>query len=252
MTLPGYQEVLLSLVLVALAFGISRWWRLPVSKEIVTGSVRSFVQLVAVGYALELIFDLKSIWVILLAIAVMIVVGAQAACHRVTQLKRPFGIVLAAMSVGSLATLGSMLAVGVISMKARYVIPLAGMIISNAMNAAAISMERVCSDICSRRDMIETSLSLGKTWREAVSGLISNAIVAGMIFILNFMKTVGIVALPGAMTGMILAGASPLEAVLLQVIVAYMLVSAVTLTAVMAVELTVRRFFTSAHQLRPE
>jgi len=67
---------------------------------------------------------------------------------------------------------------------------------------------------------------------------------------LNFMKTVGIVALPGAMTGMILAGAEPLQAVLLQVVVAYMLLSAVTITSIVAVELTVRKFFTPFHQLR--
>ncbi len=71
-----------------------------------------------------------------------------------------------------------------------------------------------------------------------------------MTSILNFMKTVGIVALPGAMTGMILAGAEPLDAVLLQVIVAYMLLSATTITSVVAVEMTTRRFFTPAHQLR--
>jgi putative ABC transport system permease protein len=73
-----------------------------------------------------------------------------------------------------------------------------------------------------------------------------------MMSILNFMKTVGIVALPGAMTGMILAGADPLDAVLLQVIVGYMLLSSVTISSVVATELTVRRFFTSFHQLRQD
>ena len=71
-----------------------------------------------------------------------------------------------------------------------------------------------------------------------------------MLSTLNFMKTVGIVALPGAMTGMILGGADPLEAVLLQIIVAYMLLSAVTITSIVAVDLTVRKFFTPHHQLR--
>ena len=73
--------------------------------------------------------------------------------------------------------------------------------------------------------------------------------MAGMISILNFMKTVGIVALPGAMTGMILAGAEPLQAVLLQLIVGYMLLSAVTITSVATLEMTIRKFFTSSHQL---
>ena len=70
-----------------------------------------------------------------------------------------------------------------------------------------------------------------------------------MISVLNFMKTVGIVALPGAMTGMILAGAEPVKAVLFQIIVAYMLLSVVTLSTIVALELTVRKFFTPFHQL---
>jgi len=70
-----------------------------------------------------------------------------------------------------------------------------------------------------------------------------DAVKAGMISILNFFKTVGIVALPGAMTGMILAGVSPLEAVLIQLIVGYMLLSSVTISAIISAELAVRRFF---------
>ena len=96
---------------------------------------------------------------------------------------------------------------------------------------------------------IESALALGKSWREASSRFQRDAAVAGMLYILNFLKTVGLVALPGAMTGMILAGAEPLDAILLQIVVAYMLLSAVVVTSVVALELTVRRFFTAHHQL---
>lgn len=250
MTSPTITQVLLSLVLVAISIAVARWWRIPVAKDMALGSVRTFVQLIAVGYALELIFDLESLWLIAFAILIMMTVGAHAASSRIKQSKGAFQITFAAMIIGSLFTLAAMLLLDIIPLEARYVIPLAGMIISNSMNASALAIDRLVSDIQSNRPAIETALSLGKSWRVASGKFQRDAATTGMISILNFMKTVGIVALPGAMTGMILAGAEPLEAVLLQVIVAYMLLSSVTITSVVAVELTVRRFFTPFHQLR--
>jgi len=247
---PSITQVLLSLALVAISIGVSRWWRIPVAKDMALGSVRAFIQLVAVGYALKFIFDLESLWLISLAILVMILVGAQAASGRVKSFKGVFPVTFTAMIIGSLFTLATMLALDIIPLEARYVIPLAGMIISNSMNASALAIDRLASDIRNNELAIETSLSLGKSWRIAAGNFQRDAATTGMISILNFMKTVGIVALPGAMTGMILAGAEPLEAVLLQIIVAYMLLSSVTITSVVAVELTVRKFFTPFHQLK--
>lgn len=250
MTTPGFTEVLLAGILVAIAVGVSLWWRLPVAGDMVVGTIRAFVQLIAVGYALQFIFDLESLWLILLAILVMIVVGAHAASGRVKTLNGSFVLALAAMIVGSLFTLAVMLVFKIITLEARFVIPLAGMIIGNSMNAAALAIDRLASDLRKNRLAIETGLALGKSWRFASAGFQRDAARTGMISILNFMKTVGIVALPGAMTGMILAGADPMDAVLLQVIVACMLLASNTITSIMAVELTVRKFFTRSHQLR--
>ncbi|UCD63203.1 MAG: iron export ABC transporter permease subunit FetB [Candidatus Zixiibacteriota bacterium] len=250
MTTPGFLEVAISLVLVVIAIVIARYWRIPVEKDMALGSVRAFAQLVAVGYALEFIFDLESPWLIILALVIMIVVGAHAASGRVKGIRRPFVITVSAMAVGSFVTIGVMVLARIISFEARYIIPLGGMIIGNSMNASALTADRLSSDLRSQRLAIESALALGKGWRVASAKFIRNSATAGMMSMLNFMKTVGIVALPGAMTGMILAGAEPLDAVLLQIIVAYMLLSAVTITSIMAVELTVRRFFTRCHQLQ--
>lgn len=250
MTTPGYPEVLLSLVLVAVSIAITLRWRIPVARDMALGSVRAFIQLVAVGYALHYLFDLQSLWLVFAAIMVMVTVGAQVGASRAQKLRGAFLITLTAMTVGSLATLAVMLVFRIIELEARYVIPLAGMIISNSMNASALTINRLSSDLRGHPLAIETALALGRSWREASRRYQREAATAGMISILNFMKTVGIVALPGAMTGMILAGADPLDAVLLQVIVAYMLLSAVALTSIVTVELTVRKFFTRNHQLR--
>ncbi len=252
MTTPGFTEVFLAFVLVAISIVIGRWWKIPVAKDMALGSVRAFVQLIAVGYALEFIFGLQSTPVVLGVLIVMTLVGAQTAAGRVKKLPNAFLLNFSAMLAGSVITIATMYVCNIITLEARYIIPLGGMIIGNSMNASALTIERLSSDIRSNRLPIETSLSLGKTWRAAAHKYMRSAATAGMISILNFMKTVGIVALPGAMTGMILAGADPLEAVLLQIIVGYMLLSAVTITSVVAVELTVRKFFTTHHQLRHE
>ena len=250
MTTPGFTQVLMSFGLVLIAIAISRYWKIPVAKDMALGSVRAFAQLVAVGYALKFIFDVESPWLILLALLVMITVGAHAAAGRIKGVKHPFMITAAAMLVGSIVTIGVMLATQIISFEARYIIPLGGMIIGNSMNASALTASRLADDLKDNRLAIESALALGKGWRVATKKYIRSSVMGGMMSLLNFMKTVGIVALPGAMTGMILAGADPLEAVLLQIIVAYMLLSAVTITSVMAVELTIRRFFTHCHQLK--
>jgi len=249
MTSPGYLEVLLSLILVLLSIVISRIWKIPVAKDMAFGSVRAFIQLVAVGYALEIIFNLHSAWMIILAILIMITVGAQAASSRVKKINKAFLVTLMSMLIGSLVTIGLMLVFKIISFEAKYIIPLGGMIIGNSMNASALTIDRLHSDILSNRAAVESSLALGKSWRESSAKYIRDSATAGMISILNFMKTVGIVALPGAMTGMILAGADPLDAVLLQIIVAYMLLMAVVLTSVVTVEITIRKFFNRCHQL---
>jgi putative ABC transport system permease protein len=244
----GYLQVLAAAALAVLAFFLNKFKRIPVEKEIAFGSVRSFVQLVAVGYALEFIFNLESIWLVLLSVLTMLAVGAYTAGQRAEYFKNGFSIAFIAMAGGSLVTLGLMLVLGIISANARYIIPLSGMLISNAMNASAITFNRIGSDLKGNRMAVETALSLGKSWKEASKVFYRGSVKAGMISTLNYLKTVGIVALPGAMTGMILAGASPLDAVLIQVVVGYMLILAVSISAIVSAELAVRKFFNAAEQ----
>ncbi len=242
------RHTLIALALVLLAIVIARIKSIPVEKEMAFGSVRSFVQLVAVGYALEFIFNTESLWLVVLAVIVMMLVGGYTAGKRDRYTGHGFRIALVSIAVGSMVTLGLMLVLRIITIEARYIIPLAGMIISNSMNASSIALDRIGSDLKGNRREIETALALGKTWREASKRFYRDAVRAGMISILNFMKTVGIVALPGAMTGMILAGVSPIKAVYIQIIVAYMLLSSVTVASVLTGELAVKRFFNEAEQ----
>ena len=247
---PSLEQVVLALVLVLIAVVAARFWKLNLTRDMLVSTARSFVQLIVVGYGLDFIFGIDAWWMIVLTVLVMMTTGAYTSVGRVKNLQRSFPIAWIAIGAGSALTIATMLLIDIIPFNSRYVIPLGGMIISNSMNAAALTMNRLTSDIRGSSLAIETSLALGKSWRQASRGFQREAAAAGTLSTLNMMKTVGIVSLPGAMTGMILGGAEPLEAVLLQIIVVYMLLSATTITSIIAVELTVRRFFTPQHQLR--
>ncbi|MCP4631730.1 MAG: iron export ABC transporter permease subunit FetB, partial [candidate division Zixibacteria bacterium] len=244
----GYVQVLTAFLLVVVAFILSRVKSITVEKEIAYGSVRAFIQLIAVGYALEFIFNSESIYLVLLSVLVMLLVASYTAGQRARMFGGGFIISFISLSIGSLVTLGLMLVLKIISPEARYIIPLTGMIISNSMNAVSITFDRIGSDLKGNRLEVETSLALGKSWRQASGRFYRGSVRAGMISILNFMKTAGIVALPGAMTGMILAGVSPLKAVLIQVIVAYMILSSTTISSIVAGEIVIRKYFNDAEQ----
>jgi putative ABC transport system permease protein len=131
----------------------------------------------------------------------------------------------------------------------RYLIPLFGMIVGNAMNGAALAAERLASEMESRRGEVEAYLALGASPARAAAEPVRRALIAALIPSVNGLMTVGLVQLPGMMTGQILAGQSPLLAVRYQVVVVFMLAGATAMTTVMVVLWYRRTFFTPAAQL---
>ncbi len=242
-------ELFLALILVGISIGISYYKKINLEKDLLIGTIRSFVQLIAIGYALELVFNLNKLWLILLVILIMVLVGGQTAGSRSKGSLKGFSISTFSIGIGAFFTLGLLLILGIITTDPKYVIPLAGMTIGNSMNASALALERIHSEMKNKKDQIEQALSLGVTSTQAVEGSFKATVKAAMIPTLNLMKVVGLVQLPGAMTGMILAGASPLEAVKLQIIVVYMLICAVSITAVITARLSQNTYFTKYHQL---
>jgi putative ABC transport system permease protein len=132
---------------------------------------------------------------------------------------------------------------------ARYLIPLGGMVIGNSMNAASLTLTRIRDDIAEQRLKVEAALALGATSRQAVSPILRTALQRAMI--IDSTKTTGIIFLPGAMVGMIIAGANPLAAARLQIVVLYMLLGSVSIAAILVGLLSYRSFFTPRHQLAP-
>ncbi len=249
----AWTDIVLAFGLILIAAGLSRWQRVSLTREVFIGAARAVLQLVLVGYVLVYIFQLDKWYLVMLALLVMLGMATREAVAR--QVKRSsllLGIVGGAMAAGSILTL---IYVGtVVRMdpwyNPRYLIPLFGMIVGNAMNAAALAAERLAGEIDARRAEIEAYLALGAAPALAAREAARRAIRASMIPMVNSLAVVGVVALPGMMTGQILAGASPLTAVRYQILVMFMLMAAVAITGTLVTLQYRKTFFTPADQLR--
>lgn len=238
-----------ALVLVLAAMGISRWQNVGLEREMLVAVARAFIQLTLIGYALDLIFGTEGPFWILLVVAVMITIAGYTAGKRGKNVPRGQFVATASVSVGAALTLGLLILLNVFPFEPRYIIPIAGMVVGNTMTVTGLVMARLRDDVRLQKPQIEAALALGATGRQALQMQMRRALSTGMTPIVDSTKTVGLIALPGAMTGMILAGASPLEAVQLQIIVMYMLIGAGAFAGLTAIFLTYRQFFSAAHQL---
>jgi putative ABC transport system permease protein len=248
--LNEFARVALAMSFVGIAALISRWQKADLEKDLLWSTVRSFIQLIAIGYVLEIVFDLDNPLMTMLPLVVMLGTAGWTTGKRSHQTPRAMLIAYISIGIGSALTLGVLLALDVFSFVPEDIIPISGMIIGNAMTTAALVMTRLSTDLVEQRNSIESMLSLGATGRQASLRQFRQAIRSAMLPIVDTTKTVGLIKLPGAMTGMILAGASPVEAVRLQLIVMYMLVGANTFTGLIAAFMVYREHFTPAHQLR--
>jgi putative ABC transport system permease protein len=248
-SLPWLTRILGALALVGVAALISRHQKVGLGKEMLTAVIRAFVQLIAIGYVLEFIFAARGPYWILLIVTIMVAIAGYTAGQRGRGVPRSTVVATAAGSCGALFTIGMLLGLQVFPYQPRYIIPIAGMIVGNAMVVCGLVMGRLRDDIKLQKPQIEAALALGATEQQAVAGQLKRAMAAGMTPIVDNTKTVGLISLPGAMTGMILAGAPALEAVQVQIIVMYMLIGAAAVSGLTAAYLTYRQFFTRAHQL---
>ncbi len=238
-----------ALFLVFVAMGISRRQKLALERDMLVAVTRAFVQLIAIGYALNLIFASKSPFWILLVVLIMISIAGYTAGQRGKGVPRSPIVATVSILTGAVLTLGLLVLLNVFPFEPRYVIPIAGMVVGNSMTVTGLVMLRLRDDIKTYKPQIEAALALGATKQQAGRQQLRRALGTGMTPIVDSTKTVGLISLPGAMTGMILAGASPLEAVQLQIIVMYMLIGAAAFSGLTAAFLTYGQFFSPAHQL---
>ena len=243
-------EVAASLLLVALAVAVSIWRRAHLEDEIAVAVVRSALQLTAVGYVIQAIFESDTLGFVFLLIAAMVVFGAFTARRRAPQVPGAFWPLLFALTATGAATLGLVVALGIFEPEPRYLVPVGGMVIGNSMTAAAVALNRLGDELTDRAREIEATLALGAPFSIAARPSLQRSLRSGTIALIDSTKTTGLIFFPGTMVGMLLAGAEPTEAVRLQLILLWVLLGSVALSAMIASSLAYRNFFTPAHQLR--
>lgn len=241
-----------SLTLVAIAVAVSWWRRLGLERRIVWATIRAIVQLLVVGAALALVIDPARplVWSWLWVVAMTVYAG-DVVRRRAPEIPQLLPLAAVAFVVAAVLTLGIVFGFGIVPAEGRTIVPLAGMMVGNAMNASVLTARRTVEELRDKRAEVEARLALGQPAHAAARPYLAAALRTALIPQIETTKAVGLVFLPGAMTGLILAGVSPVDAVLVQAVVMFLVLGAVaTTSAVIGIGL-IRRLFTPDHRLQP-
>lgn len=240
-----------SAVLVAVAVGISGWQRLGLERDLAWAALRAGAQLLLVGFALRLVLDpdtplaVAGLWLV-----VMLAFATWTAHNRAPEVPGMAALAATAFIAATVISLGSLFGLGVYELNARTLVPLGGMVIGNSISATVLVARRIIDEFTDKRAEIEARLALGQDPADAARPYLRRAIRTALIPQIETTKAVGIVFLPGAMVGLILAGTDPTDAVLVQAAVMYMILGSVaTTTTVIALGLG-SRLFTDDARLR--
>jgi len=246
----GLGGLAISGILIAVALALSLVRRLGLEKDLLVAAVRALVQLLIVGFALRIVVDdddplvFTWVWVVL-----MVVVAAWTVRRRAPEVPNVIPLALVSFTAAAIVSLGVLFGLGVFEPTGRAIVPLAGMMVGNSMTATVVVARRIVAEARDHRDLIEARLALGFSSHDAFAPHLREALRTGLVPQIETTKTVGLIALPGAMTGLILAGVEPVDAVRVQVAVMYLVLGSVSTTAaVMALGLT-KGLFTSDHRL---
>lgn len=244
----AYIFILILLIIVKVK-GIQR------EKEILISSVRMTIQLMIVGYILAYVFGNANPVFTLVILALMLIFAIYNIYQRAKiplnkELKKKIAL---SMTVGVIATLIYFILV-TLNVKPwynpRYVIPIAGMIIGNTMTGVSLGVNTLLEGMHTKKQMVESALMLGAKPNEASRPIINQAFDSAMLPTINSMVGMGIVFLPGMMTGQIIGGASPIQAIRYQIAVMLGIVGGASLTVLLFVQIGYKAFFNSRCQLR--
>ena len=249
LAVPSWGGVVVSLLLVSVAGAIAYRQRLGLTREVVVAAARAAVQLVTAGALLRVLFQRPSLlgpagWLL-----AMVIIAGQVAGRRGAGLPQARLAATGGVAASTVGTLFVLLAGRVIAAEARVIVPVGGMIVSSAMLAAGGALRRLDDDVRQSRPAIEARLSLGQSGRQAILPYQRSALRTALIPAIDSTKVVGLISLPGAMTGLILAGISPLTAIRYQIVVMYMQLAATATAALIAVRLAEKSLFDDAQRL---
>lgn len=246
-----------ALLVVALAV-TSMVMSLGVEKKILLYGCRMTAQLLLIGLVLRYLFGNASGWLVILMSLVMLAAAGREVQARQKRKVRGWDgylIGISAMFISSFSI--ALLALTVIIQvkpwyTPQYAVPLLGMLLGNTMTGVSLSIDLLVSQLYEKQTIVEQRLMLGQEWQEASSDIRRDAMRNGMMPIVNSMAAAGLVSLPGMMTGQILGGTPPVEAVKYQILIMFLIAAGTGFGVITAIRLTARRLFDKRHRLRLE
>ena len=246
-------DLALALGIIGMAIALSLWQKLGLETKLLFGAGRALLQLLVVGYVLDLVFALHHPIAVLMVIGFMLSVAAITARNRIDQ---KLSGLLPMVWLSLIASTGLTVAYVIVAIvqppvwyEPQYLIPLTGMLLGNAMNGASLAGDRLINAMKQNQREIETHLCLGATPKQAIFNYQKEAIRTGLIPTLNTMMVVGLVTLPGMFTGQVLAGANPLNAASYQILILFAIALTNLIATFLITEGLYRRFFNQQLQL---
>lgn len=254
-SLSPFDLTLAALLVVALA-GVTVWARMGLGRSLLIAGARTVIQLLLVGLILQTLFDHAQLgWVALMAVVMLAVAGYEVMARQ----QRRF-VGLWGYGIGTATMFISAFAVTVLALttmvgptpwwEPQYAIPLLGMLLGNTMTGIALGLDRLTQTVWRERRTIEGRLAMGASWSESVTTMRREAARSGLMPTINAMAAAGIVSLPGMMTGQILAGAPPVEAVKYQILIMFLITAGTGFGTLGAVWFASRRLFDTRERLR--
>jgi putative ABC transport system permease protein len=245
----GLAQVAAATALAAVVLGLSYLRDLGLERELGGAFARGFVQVLAMGALIGLLFSIPLSYSALV-LAAMTGYAAWESRRRGAGVPRAFRVSLVAIGLGASVVVVTMVAAGAIERTVRNLVPVGGMIIANAMKTNSLALDRFKGEIENSRGEIEALLGLGVPPEAAVAEHVSESVRASLIPVVDAMRTLGLVYIPGMMAGMILGGANPIYAAEYQFVIMGMIFAAGGLTSMTTSLLVGRYAFTDAAQLR--
>jgi putative ABC transport system permease protein len=244
----GLAQAAGAIVLCAVVVLICRRFAVHVERESAISVLRGLVQMVLVGMVLAVLLH-GSLLIGVLILLAMTFAAAVTASRRAQDIKGALLISFYAIAAGSGVVIAAMLATGTLTPDIAVLVPVGSMIIANAMNACAQSVERFRADVTAHAGQIEAGLALGAAPAVTVAPYVQSAVYASLLPRLDMLKSLGLVWIPGVMAGMMVSGASPVYAGIYQFIIVAMILAASGITGLIATLLTRNRAFSPAAQL---
>lgn len=242
-------SLILTTLLLVIAILVAYKEKLGLGNDILIAGVRAFIQLFIIGYVLKYIIEVNNFFLTLLMVLFIVFNAGYNAHKRSEGIPNTLFISLFSISLGTAVTLTILVLTGAIDWTPTQIVPISGMIASNAMVAIGLTFRTLNSKFTDLRQQVLEKLALGANEKQASMTIIRESVKTGMSPSIDSTKTVGLVSLPGMMSGLIIAGVDPIEAIRYQIVVMFMIISVTSIASFTASYMAYRQFFNDRKQL---